>query len=66
MTPPSGRRFCAALRRHGWTRIKTKGGHQKYRKGDVTLVVPVHGSKPLKKGLFAALLKQSGLTDADF
>jgi predicted RNA binding protein YcfA (HicA-like mRNA interferase family) len=62
----SGRRFCRALRRAGWTRIKTKSGHQKFRHSDGrTVIVPVHGGKDLKAQLLRTLLKQTGLTEAD-
>jgi predicted RNA binding protein YcfA (HicA-like mRNA interferase family) len=59
----SGRRFCRALERHGWKRVKGTGGHQKYRHpdSDQLIVVPVHGNRDLKRALLQALLKQSGL-----
>lgn len=62
----SGRRFCRALRRAGWTRLKTKSGHQKFRHPDGrTVIVPVHGNKDLKANLLRALLRQAGLAESD-
>jgi predicted RNA binding protein YcfA (HicA-like mRNA interferase family) len=63
----SGKRFCRALERRGWKRIKTKSGHRKYEApdGGRTVVVPFHGNVDLKRGLLDALLEQTGLTIGD-
>src|SRR4051812_43166138 len=54
----SGKRFCRALERQGWKRIKTKSGHRKYEApdGSRTVVVPFQGNADLKRGLLEALL----------
>jgi predicted RNA binding protein YcfA (HicA-like mRNA interferase family) len=67
MKSVSGARSCRALERKGWTRVKTKSGHRKYRSPDGrrTVIVPVHGGTTLKSSLQAALMKQSGLRDDD-
>lgn len=67
MTPPSGPALCRALERHGWSLLRINGSHHIYGKPGQTarLSVPCHGAKPLKLGLFRALLKAAGLTEAD-
>jgi predicted RNA binding protein YcfA (HicA-like mRNA interferase family) len=62
----SGKEFCRALEKAGWSLDRVSGGHYIYKKsGHVPLSVPVHGNKSLGKGLQRALMKQSGLTDSD-
>lgn len=67
MTPLSGPALCRALERHGWTRLRIAGSHHIYGKTGRTarLSVPCHGARPLKLGLFRALLRAAGLTEAD-
>lgn len=67
MTPPSGPALCRALERHGWSLLRVNGSHHIYGKPGHTarLSVPCHGAKPLKLGLFRALLKAADLTEAD-
>ena len=67
MTPLSGPALCRALERHGWSLLRTNGSHHIYGKpGEAArLSVPCHGAKPLKLGLFRALLKAASLTEAD-
>jgi predicted RNA binding protein YcfA (HicA-like mRNA interferase family) len=40
-----------------------KGSHQIYYNSitNITVVVPVHGGKDIKKGTFLAILKQAGI-----
>jgi predicted RNA binding protein YcfA (HicA-like mRNA interferase family) len=63
----SGKEICKALDKRGWTWVKTKSGHRKYRSpdGQRTTVVPYHGNKSIGPGLKAAILKQTGLTEDD-
>lgn len=62
----SGKDFCDVLRRRGWTLVRIRGSHHKYRSPDGrTLVVPVHGNKTIGKGLQRELMKDAGLTDDD-
>jgi predicted RNA binding protein YcfA (HicA-like mRNA interferase family) len=67
VTPLSGPALCRALERHGWSLLRINGSHHIYGKPGQTarLSVPCHGVKPLKLGLFRALLKAAGLTEAD-
>jgi len=62
----SGERFCKALARAGWRRLRSKGGHQTWGKegfGNVT--VPIHSGRDLKPGLQRELMKQTGLRESD-
>lgn len=67
MKSVSGREFCKTLKVHGWTCQRISGSHHIYTKaGRVERIsVPVHGSKPLKKGLQVALMKAARLKDDD-
>ena len=48
------------LLKDGWELVSIRGSHDKLAKGKKTVSVPVHG-KDVKKGLLAALLKETGL-----
>jgi predicted RNA binding protein YcfA (HicA-like mRNA interferase family) len=51
------------LETHGFIFKRTKGSHQIYFNSlsNITVIVPVHGSKDIKKGTFLAILKQAGI-----
>jgi predicted RNA binding protein YcfA (HicA-like mRNA interferase family) len=56
-----------ALKRAGWREVSQQGSHLRLRHDDhpADLVVPVHrGDVP--KGMLMALIKQAGLTQAEF
>ncbi len=42
---------------------RSKGSHQIFYNSakNITVIVPVHGSKDIKKGIFLAFLKQAGV-----
>ena len=63
----SGKELGRVLERHGWTLQRITGSHHIYTKpgSRIHLSVPIHGSKALKAGTLRALLKSSGLTEAD-
>jgi predicted RNA binding protein YcfA (HicA-like mRNA interferase family) len=67
MTPLSGKQLARALERHGWRLLRVNGSHHVYGKvgSIVRLSIPMHGSRPLKQGLFRHLLKLAGLTEDD-
>ena len=67
MKAVSGKDLCRVLERHGWSLLRIQGSHRIYGKRDgvVRLSVPVHGSKPLKKGLLKHLLQMADLSDSD-
>ena len=63
----SGKDLCKELERHGWTLRRVHGSHHIYGwpGSIVRLSVPIHGNKPLKRGLLSHLLKMAGLTEED-
>jgi predicted RNA binding protein YcfA (HicA-like mRNA interferase family) len=62
----TGREFCRALERQGWSLVRTSGSHQVWSKqGYPNLSVPVHAGKSLKAGLLAALMRTSGISESD-
>jgi predicted RNA binding protein YcfA (HicA-like mRNA interferase family) len=65
LKPLSGRELCRLLERHGWRQLRVTGSHHVYGKeGErVRIVVPVHGSRPLKTGLQRHLLKLAGINE---
>lgn len=66
MKTVSGKRFAKVLRDHGWTLTRiTKHHIYNSPDGKRTVSVPVHANEDLKTGILAALLKQTGLTEAD-
>jgi len=67
MKPLSGKDFCKALERAGWTLDRIKGSHHIYtRPGALRpLPVPVHGNKTLKTGTQRSLMREAGLSDED-
>ena len=63
----SGKELARLLERKGWTLMRVRGSHHIYGKEEsvVRISVPVHGNKPLKKGLLSHLLKMAGLSEKD-
>ncbi len=63
----SGKAFAKIIERHGWKLMRVHGSHHVYGKPGsvVRLTIPIHGNKPLKRGLSAHLLKMAGLSEAD-
>jgi predicted RNA binding protein YcfA (HicA-like mRNA interferase family) len=54
-----------ALRAVGFERVRVKGSHAIYRDGDGrVVVVPEHGT--IKRGTLASILRQAGLSTAEF
>ncbi|MFY3740017.1 MAG: putative RNA binding protein YcfA (HicA-like mRNA interferase family) [Candidatus Nitrosomirales archaeon] len=66
----SGKQAIKALSKIGFVAISQQGSHVKLLKrinGDVIqIIIPVHGNKPLKKGLLSAVIKDAGLTVEEF
>jgi predicted RNA binding protein YcfA (HicA-like mRNA interferase family) len=65
--PISGRRLAKALKRSGWELMRVNGSHHIFMKpgSSARLSVPIHGDKPLKRGLLHFMLKTSGLHEDD-
>ena len=62
----SGKYFAKVLRDNGWTLVRiTKHHIYESPDGQVTVSVFVHNNQDLKTGILIALLKQTGLTQAD-
>jgi predicted RNA binding protein YcfA (HicA-like mRNA interferase family) len=62
----SGLEVCKALEKDGFMFKRQTGSHRIYQKqseeGTVTIPVPIHSSKPLKKGTLLSILKRAGLS----
>lgn len=59
------RDVARALRAVGFERVRVKGSHAVYRDGDGrVVVVPEHGT--VKRGTLASILRQAGMTAAEF
>lgn len=55
------------LEKNGFIFKRAKGSHQIFFKAseNITVIVPVHGSKDVKKGTFLAICKQAGINKQD-
>ncbi|MBA4391543.1 MAG: hypothetical protein C0399_11495 [Syntrophus sp. (in: bacteria)] len=62
----SGHEICRAFEKEGFVFKRQTGSHRIYQKqsgeGTVTIPVPVHSSKPPKKGTLQGILKKAGLS----
>ena len=66
MKQVSGKDFCRALERQGWTCVRIRGSHHRYEKpGHSPVTIPVHGNTPLKTGLLHRLMKETTMTEDD-
>ena len=54
-----------ALERAGFIFIRQKGSHRIYTKGRLSVTIPFH-TKDLKRGTLSHIIKQAGLTLAEF
>lgn len=57
----SGKSLVDELKKNGWRIDRIKGSHYVMKKGDKTVIIPVHGNKDLPKGLELTIRKQAGL-----
>lgn len=62
----SGHEVCTALEKEGFVFKRQTGSHRIYQKqseaGTVTIPVPVHSNKPLKKGTLQSILNKAGIS----
>jgi predicted RNA binding protein YcfA (HicA-like mRNA interferase family) len=67
MKAMSGREFARLVEKNGWKLLRINGSHHIYgRPGSVVrLSIPIHGNKPLKRGLLAHLVKLAGIADTN-
>jgi predicted RNA binding protein YcfA (HicA-like mRNA interferase family) len=63
----SGREFAKVVERRGWGLARINGSHHIYTKDGerARIVIPIHGSKPLRTGLLRSLMKLAGIEEAD-
>ena len=63
----TGRAFARLVERHGWRLMRVSGSHHIYGKPGsiVRLSIPIHGSRPLKRGLQHHLSKLAGISQDD-
>ena len=61
----NGRDLAKAVTRRGWRLARVKGSHHVFVKEDrrERIVIPMHGSRPLKRGLLHSLMKIAELTE---
>lgn len=67
MKQVSGKELAKAIQRQGWRLARAKGSHHVFVKDGhrERIVIPMHGSHPLKIGLLRALLRIAGLKADD-
>ncbi|MCP9491829.1 MAG: type II toxin-antitoxin system HicA family toxin [Solirubrobacteraceae bacterium MAG38_C4-C5] len=60
----SGKQVIKALEKRGWYVKRIKGSHHALRHPTVsdTVVVPVHGNRPIAKGTLGNILRTAGMT----
>jgi len=63
----TGREVLKALVGVGFVHISTKGSHAKVEHPDGRVaVVPIHGGRDIPRGTLGSILRQAGLTVAEF
>jgi predicted RNA binding protein YcfA (HicA-like mRNA interferase family) len=62
----SSREVLAALRRGGFVETGQRGSHVKLRNGQGRTVIVKHPASTIPAGTFASILRQAGLTRAEF
>jgi len=62
----SSREVLAALRRAGFAEVGQRGSHLKLRDATGRTVIVKHPASTIPAGTFASILRQAGLTRAEF
>jgi predicted RNA binding protein YcfA (HicA-like mRNA interferase family) len=67
MKPLSGRELARLVEQNGWTLLRVAGSHHIYGKAGtvVRLSIPIHGNRPLKRGLQRHLMKLAEIPQSD-
>ena len=67
MKQVSGKAFAKAVTRKGWRLARIKGSHHVYvmEGRRERIVIPVHGSQPLKLGLLKSLMNIADISEDD-
>lgn len=60
----SGTEVVKILERLGFVQVRQRGSHVVMRRGGIGTVVPLH--KPVKTGTLAGILRQAGVSQAEF
>jgi predicted RNA binding protein YcfA (HicA-like mRNA interferase family) len=64
----NGKQVIAALEKEGWYVKRVRGSHHVLRHPSIpdAIPVPVHGSRPLKRGTLASILRAAGISREEF
>jgi predicted RNA binding protein YcfA (HicA-like mRNA interferase family) len=64
----NGKRVIIALEKEGWYVKRVRGSHHVLRHPSIpdAIPVPVHGSRPLKRGTLASILRAAGISRDEF
>jgi predicted RNA binding protein YcfA (HicA-like mRNA interferase family) len=64
----NGKQAIAALEKGGWYVKRIRGSHHVLRHPSIpdAIPVPVHGSRPLKRGTLASILRAAGISRDEF
>ncbi|NCC51764.1 MAG: type II toxin-antitoxin system HicA family toxin [Spartobacteria bacterium] len=67
MKQVTGKELAKAVTRKGWKLARTKGSHYVYVKDGhrERIVIPMHGSQPLKLGLLKSLMKIADISEEE-
>jgi predicted RNA binding protein YcfA (HicA-like mRNA interferase family) len=67
MRPMPGREFARLVERRGWQLLRISGSHHIYGKPGsiVRRSIPIHGNRPLKRGLLRHLAKLAEVPDEE-
>jgi len=61
----SGGQVIRVLEKTGYLVVRQRGSHVKLRKGEMTVIVPVHSNRPLKRSTMMGIFKDAGLSLED-
>ena len=61
----SSRQIVKTLEKQGFVFVSQRGSHAKFRKGELTTIVPM-GKREIPAGTFSSILRQSQLKKKDF
>ena len=64
----SGKQVIGALEKEGWYVKRVRGSHHVLRHPDIpdAIPVPVHGSRPVKRGTLSSILRAAGVSRDKF
>ncbi|MBI5355987.1 type II toxin-antitoxin system HicA family toxin [Candidatus Collierbacteria bacterium] len=60
------REILSILFAHGFAKVRTSGSHIRLRKNSNLVTVPFHAAKTVPRGTLKSIIRQSGLTVAEF